>query len=176
MATAPRRIEPPVFDPPLVELDGGGQRHSQAWTEHNQQIADLLNSLVVSSRAVTDGSEAAAGTVGEVLTASASSVALGSGAVTTVTTVTLTAGDWEVSGGVTFNISGAASSHYGVGLDNLSTEIIATIPTGTGIWRLVPMTVRRNVTASTPVNLVAVAFFASGGVTADGVISARRVR
>ena len=176
MATAPKLVEPPVFDSPLVNLEGGGQQHSQAWTEHNQQVADLLNSLVVSSHAVTDGSEAAAGTVGEVMTASASAVTLGSGAVTTVTTVTLTAGDWEVSGGVTFNISGAASNHYGVGLDNLSTEIIATIPTGSGTWRLTPMQVRRNVTASTAVNLVAVAFFASGGVTADGTISARRVR
>ena len=175
MATAPKLVEPPVFDSPLVTLESGGQQHSQAWTEHNQQVADAINSLV-SRRGVTDGSDAAAGTVGEVLTASGSGVTLSSGAVTTVATITLTAGDWEVSGGVTFNISGATSNHYGVGLDNLSTEIIATIPAGTGIWRLVPMTVRRNVTASTAVNLVAVAFFASGGVTADGAISARRVR
>ena len=176
MATAPRRIEPPVFDPPLVELDGGGQRHSQAWTEHNQQVADLLNSLV-SRRGVTDGSDAAAGTVGEVLEASGSGVTLSSGAVTTVAMLTLTPGDWDVSGGVTFNISGAASNHYGVGIDGaLSNEIIATIPTGTGTWRLVPASVRRNVAADTAVTLSALAVFSSGAVTADGTLSARRAR
>ena len=175
MADAPRVIEPPVFDPPMVELDGGGQRHSQAWTEHNQQVADTLNDLV-SRRGVTDGSDAAAGTVGEVMTASGSGVALGSGAVTPVIALTLTAGDWDVSGWVLFNITSAASSQYGVGIDDLSTQIIATIPTGTGTWRLAAAPVRRNVTAGTTVNLVAMAAFTSGSVSASGVITARRAR
>jgi hypothetical protein len=175
MAFAPRIVEPPFYDPPLVD-NPSGQQHSQAWTEYHQSVSDLLTALRANS-GVTDGSDAAAGQVGEYMTASGS-VPLANNTVTTVATLNLTAGDWEVSGGVTFTISGAASTHYAAGIDGtFGSEIIATIPTGSGTWRLsAGAPVRRNVTAATAVHLSAFAGFTSGAVSAAGTLQARRVR
>jgi len=170
-----KRLDPPFFEPPIVDV-ATGQQHSHAWTDYHQQIADHINTIVAGA-GITDGSDAPAGNVGEVLTASGSGVALSSGGVATVATLTLTPGDWDVTGGVVFNISGAASSHYAAGIDGVfGTEIIATIPSGSGVWRLQAGTVRRNVTASTAVVLSAAVFFSSGAVSADGTLRARRMR
>ena len=51
--------------------------HSQAWTEYNQSLADQVNALTAAiGKGVTNGSNAAAGQVGEYMTATASGVAL----------------------------------------------------------------------------------------------------
>jgi hypothetical protein len=172
MALTPaKRIEPPGE---RVTADAAGF-HTQPWIDYHQNVADRLGDVQMRA-GVTDGSDAAAGDIGEYLTASGS-VALGSGAVTTVATLTLTPGDWDIWGGVTFNISGAASNHYGAGIDGaLTNEMVATIPTGTGTWRLAAAPVRRNVSAGAAVTLSALAGFSSGSVAASGTISARRMR
>jgi hypothetical protein len=143
-------------------------------------VADALSNLsntVQYKAGVTDGSEATAGNIGEVLTASGS-VALTNNTTATVATLTLTAGDWDVTGGVTFTISSAASSHYAAGIDGaFGTAIIATVPTGSGTWILsAGAPVRRNVTASTAVALSAQTGFTSGSVSAAGSVRARRMR
>ena len=183
MVTA--RLEHPVGDPPIID---GGNQHSKSWTAYfqsvndqvaglNDEVAGLTTQLGSVGQGVTDGSDAAAGMVGEYLTASGSGVGLTNNVMTTVATLNLTAGDWNVYGGVTFNITSAASSHYGAGVDTLGQTMIATIPTGSGTWMLsAGAPVRRNVTAPTMVNLVAQAGFTSGSVSADGTISARRMR
>ena len=173
MASPPKVVEPPFYDPPIADYPSG-QQHSQAWTEYHQSVADRL---AVIKNGVTDGSDAKPGEVGEYLTASGS-VALSNNTTATVATLNLTAGDWEVSGGVTFTISGAASNHYAAGIDGtFGSEIIATVPTGSGTWRLTAgAPARRNVTAATAVHLSALAGFTSGAVSAAGTIQAWRVR
>jgi hypothetical protein len=176
MATAPAIVptipRPPANDPPLL---GDGQ-HSAAWAQYFQTVSDRLATLAAGKHGVTDGSDSAVGDIGEYLSASAAGVGLANNALTNVVALTLTAGDWDVSANVTFHLSSAASSHYGAGIDSLSQEIFATIPTGTATWRLAAAPVRRNVTASTVVHAVAIATFTAGGVAADGFIQARRVR
>jgi len=108
---------------------------------------------------------------------------------TNVTSITLTAGDWDVSGSVNYvanTASAAVSSVWEVGINTTT----ATLPTdGTeaffGIAAVIATTsfntslaIPRkiiNVSASTPVYLVAEATFTAGTVTAYGNITARRV-
>jgi hypothetical protein len=177
MADPVKLVDPPVTSPPLTSIGSGQQQFSQAWTEHNQNVADKINGMVDTvTTGVIDGSDAAAGHLGEYLSASASGVGLATNVQANVVALTLTAGDWDVSANVTFHLSSAASTHYGAGIDSLSQEIFATIPTGSATWRLAAAPVRRNVTASTVVNAVAIATFTAGGVNADAFIQARRVR
>lgn len=170
--------EPPTNHAPITEYETG-QQHSTEWTEYFQSLNDKVNELVSAANTmtgVTDGSDAAAGVVGEYMTASGS-VGLSNNALATVTSLTLTAGDWQVTGFVTFTLTSAASNHYVVTIDGEpGTEIIATIPSGSGTWRLQAGTVRRNVTTNTAVSLLALAGFTSGSVSAAGTINARRMR
>jgi hypothetical protein len=177
MATAPAIVptipRPPANDPPLL---GDGQQHSESWSQYFQTVSDRLATLAAGKHGVTDGSDSAVGDIGEYLSATASGVGLATNVQANVVALTLTAGDWDVSANVTFHLSSAASTHYGAGIDALSQEIFATIPTGTATWRLAAAPVRRNVTASTVVHAVAIATFSAGGVNADGFIQARRAR
>ena len=36
MASAPQVVQPPFYDPPIVDY-ASGQQHSQAWTEYHQE-------------------------------------------------------------------------------------------------------------------------------------------
>lgn len=151
---------------------------SDIWEAHFQSLTDTINNMVNTDlKGVTDGSEATAGDVGEYLTETGSA-SLTTNVTVTVATLTLTAGDWDVTGGVTFTITSAASSLYAAGFDGaFGQAIAATIPTGSGTWVLsAGGPVRRNVSASTDVTLVAMARFTSGSVSAAGTISARRMR
>jgi hypothetical protein len=177
-ATDPVKVvDPPVTVPPIIST-GPQQQFSQSWTEHNQNVADQVNGLLArEGRGVTDGSDAAAGQIGEYLVATASGVALATNVQATVVSLPLTAGDWDVTGDVAFHITGATSSHYGAGVDAIAQEIIATIPTGSGTWRLGSgAPVRHSLSAPGTALLVAIATFSAGTVAADGVIQARRVR
>ena len=183
MVTA--RLEHPVGDPPIID---GGNQHSKSWTAYfqsvndqvaglNDEVAGLTTQLGSVGQGVTDGSDAAAGMVGEYLTASGSGVGLTNNVMTTVATLTLTAGDWDVYGVVTFHLTGATTTHYAAGLDGtFGTEIIATVPAGSGVWQLQAGTVRRNVTGTTAVLLQGLCGFSAGSVSADGTIRARRMR
>lgn len=167
---------PPANEAPIGEK---GQ-HSQAWGEFFQKNSDLLNELTKGMRLVgigiTDGSDADPGHIGEVLTASGS-VSLSAFSMATVATLSLTAGDWDVVGQVTFNITGSTASRFGVGFDGgFTTQMIVTVPTGSGVWQLSGGPVRRNVTATTSVALSALCGFSGGAVSADGFVRARRMR
>lgn len=106
MATAPMKLEPPTFDPPIVDYPSG-VRHSQAWTEHNQAIVDRLTAnseaIAAVTAGVTDGSNAAAGEIGEFQTATSGAVALTTATPADTATLSLSAGDWEVWGAVFFS-------------------------------------------------------------------------
>lgn len=138
---------------------------------------------------VTDGSSAAAGSVGELLSASllnASAANITTSTVSqTILTLSLTAGDWEVWGNLFFNISAT----------NNCTAIIAGIHTTTNVLPDLSLVAQQqsigyvsntaginapcrsfNVSSTTPIYLVANATFASGTVTASGSLHARRIR
>jgi len=127
---------------------------------------------------VTDGSNAAAGKVGEVITNSGTVSPAASTSIN-VTSVTLTAGDWDVEGSVWLNNGVAAftqtSSLSTSSAANAAVPYIsfgytpATAPTIAGP---VPMQ-RLSITGSTPVYLVTNMSVAG---TATGVIIARRRR
>jgi hypothetical protein len=168
-------VEPPVNDAPIVEYDAG-QQHSRAWTDYFQSVTDQVNRLVAKVTGVTDGSDAAAGQVGEFMTASGT-VSLTNNVTASVASMTLTAGDWHVWGFVTFTLTSATSNHYAVGIDGtLTTNILATIPSGSGSWGLPTAMVRLNLTTSSLVHVDALAGFSAGTVSATGTINARRMR
>ena len=173
---APVVPEPPANDPPL----GPKGQHSDAWAEFFQKNTDVLNELTKAmrlvGRGVTDGSDAQPGYIGEVLTASGS-VGLSNGVTATVATLTLTPGDWEVTGTVLLTATGANLSRYSAGIDAFGMEIPTSLPAGSGTARMTAGSpVRRNVTVNTPALLIAAVSFTGGGLTASGTVQARRMR
>ncbi len=133
---------------------------------------------------VTNASNAGAGNVGEYVSATASSVALTTAAAVNATSISLTAGDWDVSGG--FSITDT-SSNMNNGVCGWSTTSATFGPNGTyaqvggsslalnSYSNSVPMG-RLNLTSTTTVYMVCEAIFSSGTVNAGGIIQARRVR
>ena len=139
---------------------------------------------------VTNASAAAAGTVGEVISAtlaSGSAVSLGNSSATNVTFISLTAGDWDVYGQVAFTINSttlalvAAINTTGGTLPNaasinscfhgmqltFASGSQQTFPTGS---------CQINVSSTTSVYLIAFASFSGTAPTAYGAIWARRRR
>ena len=178
--TAQKLVDPPFYDAPIVDA-ASGQQHSQAWTEYHQSVADQVNKLaakVGAGAGVTDGSDAAAGQIGEYLTATASGIALTNNAAVNIVSLDLTAGDWDVSGHVQFNAGAGTHNFYAAAvgaIDGLETQINATVSTGAVTQGLSTATRRYSETATVTVWLVAQAGF-TGSMTASGVIRARRMR
>lgn len=134
---------------------------------------------------VTDGSSAAAGKVGELITATAGPVSLTTITAANVTSIALTAGDWDISGSCLHAISVAAVYVR----CTISTTISSTVNAGDGSAALMQMTsatelgtiintgvIRANLSSPTTYYLNADASFASGTVSATGTIRARRIR
>lgn len=134
---------------------------------------------------------AAAGSVGEYIESSVpvgSVVALTSTTAKTVTSITLSAGDWDVSGDVYISPAATTSMTQTAGSISTTTNTIdfspgrfsqkvfsAVITAGFGISEPIPPT-RFSVTGSTTVFLVAQATFTISTNGAYGIIRARRVR
>jgi len=151
---------------------------------------DLVD--LVPLRGVTNGVNAAAGVVGEVIMSSivaASSVSLATGTAADVTSIALTAGDWMISGSVAFPISGATTVQYQRGAVH---TVSATFPTdergaassvehGTTINTTNPMVVsitpiHINLSAGQTWYLIAQAAFGASTMRAYGTIRAQRIR
>lgn len=140
---------------------------------------------------ITDGSNAAAGNIGEVLSASqATDVAMTSNTAINVAVLNLSPGDWTVSGVVTHDPSAAPSAlTAAISMTSAALPNAAAVVGGTGSmsqWRwaftsgvtqtMQAGSVRVNVSAPTAVYLVARAVFGSGTCGATGYIAARRMR
>jgi hypothetical protein len=143
----------------------------------------------------TAGADSAqAGSVGEVITATVatgSSVSLTSVTSANVTSISLTAGDWDVWGAVCFTLASSTTMGYlSGGINTTSATLplnnagVATIP-GAGTNAAIdvtvdpvvtPMMVRVNVSSTTTVYLVARAKFGTSTCKAYGTIYARRHR
>jgi hypothetical protein len=135
---------------------------------------------------VTNGSNALAGTVGEYMTATGTAVSLTNATATNITSITLTPGDWDVRGVITFNPAGSTVlTVQAVGLNSTSSTL-----GGTGTYTNLPgitesagngaslpaPTQRFNVTSSTTIYLIGFGTFSGSTCTATGTISARRIR
>jgi hypothetical protein len=136
---------------------------------------------------VSNSSNAAAGSVGEYVTSNipvGSATSLSSGAAKNITSISLTAGDWDVFGNVAINPSAAVltavyawTSTSSATLPDVSNFNYESGPTATnGGCGIQAPYLRVSVNAPTTVYLSAQAAFATGTCTGCGTISARRVR
>jgi hypothetical protein len=142
---------------------------------------------------VTGASNAPAGAVGEVISVVISTpVILTSGATSTIATLPLPAGDWDVHGEVWFLAGGAGfvALHAGIGptaatlpaaaalgVSRLSINTTSTVLFGPSVLAVMPLKACRvNSAAATSVFLVGQATFTAGSANATGIIWARRPR
>jgi hypothetical protein len=141
---------------------------------------------------VSTNSSAVAGYKGEYVTASiasGSAVALVTATAKSVTVITLSAGDWEVGGNISFVLAGATSVFGATGytggasatIDTLGAENTFAVQTldlttKTGTFGFVIPSQRFSFASQTLVYLVGRAAFTAGTVSAFGRIFARRVR
>jgi hypothetical protein len=145
---------------------------------------------------VQTNSNASPGAVGEIITATlvvGSAVALTTATPANVTSIALTAGDWDVSGQIDFNLTGTTVTDMRGG-PSLTSATLPTQPGGAGlgtdplaidpsnfatitdVQTLDSGPVRLSIAATTTVFLVASATFSVGTVGAFGTIRARRMR
>jgi len=198
--TIPLRSKWWVFDStagfPMVIADG-----PNGWTFYaNNAIALTISPTTITAAlsitpsqtlgivGTTTNNNANAGSVGEVVTSSVASgaaVALASGTTSNVTSISLTAGDWDVSGNVNFSLAAATVTQMSAGI----TDVSATVPTDgsesySGLQLTVGTTIdtatmrfrRISLAATTTVYLVGRATFSVGAISAFGSIVARRRR
>lgn len=131
----------------------------------------------------TTNNNAVAGAVGEYLEATQSTnVPLTNNVATNVTSLSLTAGDWDVSGVVSVAASGAnlGNTLGGVGTTSAAIPPLgqywqSSVASATAAAHAVP-TVRFSISATTTVYLIGYGGFATGTANATGKIRARRVR
>lgn len=179
------RLQPPGNAAPVAD-DG---QHSEAWATYHQSVADRVSALpaVIGAqvrKGVTDGSDAAAGDIGEYISASVGPVALTTNTAADVGSISLTAGDWDVWGSVLFTSSGNNLVDVQAWLSNTSATpaepgrsvillFVGQMGSGT---RLTAGPVRFNVATTTPVYLGTFVTFPAGTAGASGFIGARRAR
>lgn len=136
---------------------------------------------------VINGGDAAVGKVGEFLTATASTVSLVSATAKTAVSISLTAGDWDVGGLVTYTPAGSTSVTLitsGISITNNGFNAVpsyshlkfaAFVPGNPFAGQVTP-TVRMSLSSITTIYLVARATFTVSTMTVDGDIWARRMR
>lgn len=129
---------------------------------------------------------AAAGDIGEYQTATTGAAGMTDGVALNATSVSLTAGDWDVDGVVNYAPAATTTFGYltqGIGITSVTIGGQGTYTThtfedsgGGNVIALTAPTVRISLASTTTVYLVAQAGFAVSTITASGFIRARRVR
>lgn len=178
-----------LFDDPLtaaISMSNGNaqQLQGQTWLTNN------------GIGGTTTNNNADPGKVGEYIASSLGSgysVALTNNVAATVTSIFLTAGDWDVSASCDFTVTaGTVTALYG-GITNIPGTLIGQpgnavvsadptayfpplIVTTSAQYGLCTKSVRVTLSAATSIYLVANALFSAGTVSAYGTISARRMR
>lgn len=140
----------------------------------------------------TTNDNASAGNIGEYVESvvpTGSAVSITTATAKDVTTISLTAGDWDISANVSYN--GTSTTSFTVVTASISTSAnttdftngrasVLTIPAtvaGAGDDYALPVQpVRFSLSATTTIHLVAQAVFTASTTTAFGIIRARRVR
>lgn len=135
---------------------------------------------------VTNGSSAAAGSVGQIISSTVSLVSLANATPTNVTSVSLTAGQWSCSGAIEF--IPATSTITSAMLGSLSTvsatmggvgarfELLVPFTTGAPVQSFPTPVVPINVSTTTTLFAVAQANFTTSTQTSNASISCLRVR
>jgi hypothetical protein len=177
MASVNEPIPIPMMDNPVSDTG----RFSRPWT----QYIDKLNTAVANAgTGVTDGSDAAAGQVGEYLTAAGGPVGLTTGVAADVVTLPLSPGDWDLGGNVRFG-SGAAThctecvagvSGAAATFGTVFQQIGASFNVGANLALDASGPARFSSNAAQTVHLVARGTFTGGTLTARGNVWARRAR
>jgi hypothetical protein len=204
--TAPWQVVQPGYSPPdnhMLWAEPGGQVGLTSWPTGNSIILepDGGGALGTPPKQIqweanaatgywipgtTTNNDAAPGFVGEYIHQETTWAAVTSGAFTNTTSVTLTAGDWDVlctgswrpSATTSFNlmIVGASGISQALGTDGTHTDLaIASQVEGGNVVAMTTPRVRFNLAASATIYCVQQAVF-TGSVECKGVISARRVR
>lgn len=134
----------------------------------------------------TTNNNANAGSVGEYVTATATGVALTTGVVANVTSISLTAGDWDVWGQTAFTGAGGATFVNWVSAINTTSAILPAFPLYAQVNGLttaanvivtqLPPVQRLSLSATTTVYVMGGVAFGAGTATIGGYISARRRR
>lgn len=174
--------------------------NSSVLTTNSSGVPDWSTTLpsgltipIPSITGVTDGSNAASGVVGEYISASiliGSAVSLTSTICSNVTSISLTAGDWDITGTVYFDPSPGTISNYQIGgisqtsatFETPATNnnnaangsITSTLPTDYAC-NLCIGNYSANLTTTKTIYLIAQSSF-TGGMGAYGFIAARRAR
>lgn len=128
-----------------------------------------------------------AGNIGEYITATGTTIALTTATPLTITSISLTAGDWDVRGNLTFTPAASTTLSAIQGGTFTTTNVLPTAPAGglhslfatflTGTPASIPIGVERySLAGTTTIYLIAQATFATSTLTATGKIAARRVR
>jgi hypothetical protein len=142
---------------------------------------------------VTNGSDAAAGQIGEVISSSLiASINLTTAVVMNVTSITLTPGDWNIGGVVIFTPVSTGPNSVIAALSQTAAALPTDndVATGKGIMQQIwassmpagktqttpTSLIRINTSTPKTVYLVAQATFGGGSVGVTGYVSARRVR
>ena len=140
----------------------------------------IIPATAIGIKGTTVADNVQAGSVGEVITATASGVAQTSATLTNVTSVSLTAGDWDVA--FSWNSSTATSFsglNFGVttttaGQAPIGQRVLMSV-SGTGGFEMGGPTVRFNLASTTTILLTSAPTF-TGSATVGGTILARRRR
>ena len=178
----------------LLAVDGAGSLFD----------ADLLDSLssaafarvgantdITSLAGTATNDSAAAGKIGEFMESNiaiGSAVALSTGAAKTITSLALTAGDWDVFGQVSFIPAGTTTMSVLAAAIHTTTDALPTSPASgaytavqtvftTGQTQSLPAGMRRvSIAGTTTLYLIAYAAFAVSTMTGYGYFGARRAR
>lgn len=160
-------------------------RYNDAGSFLDTPFSVLRSSGAVTIKGSQTNDSAAAGFVGEYVTNTTTSTSLTSGTIANCTSVSLTAGDWDVSGVTRFNAGSAtAITNFQTGINTTSATFagLGTQQTLQTAWtssvsidELATPVVRQSLSTTTTVYLPAVSTF-SGTMTCNGFIRARRVR
>ncbi|MEB6223709.1 hyaluronate lyase N-terminal domain-containing protein [Pantoea anthophila] len=140
------------------------------------------NQIFGSRKGVTDGSSAATGDIGEVMQSTTLTTSMTNATSINLATITLTPGDWELTGVVSIRPSSATLTQVIAGMST-TTAATPVFPnrsvvssSSSQVQEFNTPSVRYILSAPTTIYLVASAGFTSGTVTGDGYLKARRVR
>lgn len=131
----------------------------------------------------TTNDNAAAGYVGEFITSTSASTGISNNTNTNITTISLTAGDWDVWGVIQFNAAAGTITTVSVaGVSSVSAtfssslqQLGSTTGAGQGTVLMAPTT-RFSLSTTTTIYLVGYASFSVSTINTVGILNARRMR
>ncbi|CAM2158925.1 conserved membrane hypothetical protein [Paraburkholderia tropica] len=158
---------------------------ANTWSAAQTFSALITPSTTIGIKGTAAADSAQAGSIGEVLTGQTSTTSMTSATTANCASVSLTAGDWDVSGNIRYNPAGTTTIALlaaGIGTTSATlpglgaqTQLVATFTTGQPQYLPTPV-VRVNAAATTTVYLVGSAGFGTNTMSCDGLIRARRIR